>query len=566
MIGLYAHVNASKDHFDDVINASPPLEEPQEPPLRGTLYLLFLTLVLGGLQLTCKSRKIFILYYIREGTPYLLSLGLTKHYTSFVWIAAPLTGIIIQPLIGFFSDRSRSKFGRRRPFLVVGTLCVVISLIGLAYFKDIAFFFFSGHEKVAKNMTIIVSIIIVYLLDFSINIVQASSRALIIDMVPMVQQDLANAWASRMIGIFNVVGYLNGYLNLPKIAPALGNTEFKALSVIGSIVLIVCMAVTFFVAKEKRYFMESLFNFFKTIFSTIITLPSEILWICIIQFFAWIELISMVFKVSDSFLCKIFFGTTYVAEIYAEKYCNKYLKYPDHLYTKEKEYLLIEEATRYGSFAFCAFFYYFFIRNIFLSFIFFMDFWSFYFYFMHAFNHTSKINHFFFPLFVSGKKLFKYIFRLKFYNILQNINIQFLWTFGHFIFTLCMLSTILVKSITQATIIIALCGLSWAITLWAPFSLIAIQLSSNNQLHRSGTILGVHNIFITVPQVLSIIMVGIIFKLTGYKKFEDIIKCNDNMDYSFIWIFQISGISALIAMYLSFKIYTNDPSYERNKI
>ncbi|KTW31545.1 hypothetical protein T552_00186 [Pneumocystis carinii B80] len=530
MIGLYAHVNASKDHFDDVINASPPLEEPQEPPLRGTLYLLFLTLVLGGLQLTWSIE-------LGYGTPYLLSLGLTKHYTSFVWIAAPLTGIIIQPLIGFFSDRSRSKFGRRRPFLVVGTLCVVISLIGLAYFKDIAFFFFSGHEKVAKNMTIIVSIIIVYLLDFSINIVQASSRALIIDMVPMVQQDLANAWASRMIGIFNVVGYLNGYLNLPKIAPALGNTEFKALSVIGSIVLIVCMAVTFFVAKEKRYFMErdsefekipwwkSLFNFFKTIFSTIITLPSEILWICIIQFFAWIGWFPI-----------LFYGTTYVAEIYAEKYCNKYLKYPDHLYTKEKEYLLIEEATRYGSFAFL------------------------------LFSIISLFGTFFFPLFVSGKKLFKYIFRLKFYNILQNINIQFLWTFGHFIFTLCMLSTILVKSITQATIIIALCGLSWAITLWAPFSLIAIQLSSNNQLHRSGTILGVHNIFITVPQVLSIIMVGIIFKLTGYKKFEDIIKCNDNMDYSFIWIFQISGISALIAMYLSFKIYTNDPSYERNKI
>ncbi|QSL66869.1 hypothetical protein MERGE_001256 [Pneumocystis wakefieldiae] len=144
-------------------------------------------------------------------------------------------------------------------WVLFGPLGEQTGLIGLAYFKDIAFFFLSGYEKIAKTVTIVVSIVIVYLLDFSINIVQASSRALIIDMVPFVQQDLANAWASRMIGIFNVVGYLNGYLNLPKIAPVLGNTEFKALSLIGSIVLVVCTAITFFTAKEKRYFVQRQF-------------------------------------------------------------------------------------------------------------------------------------------------------------------------------------------------------------------------------------------------------------------------------------------------------------------
>ncbi|QSL66868.1 hypothetical protein MERGE_001255 [Pneumocystis wakefieldiae] len=229
-------------------------------------------------------------------------------------------------------------------------------------------------------------------------------------------------------------------------------------------------------------------------------------------------------------------GTTYVAEIYAEKYCSKFSRYPDRLYSPENEYLLIEEATRYGSFAFL------------------------------LFSIISLLGTFFFPLFISEKKLFKYILRAKCFSILEKINIHFLWTFGHFIFSLCMLSTILVRTTTQAVVIIALCGLSWAITLWAPFSLIAIELSSNNELHRSGTILGVHNTFVTIPQVLSIIMVGIIFKLTGYKKFEDIIKCRDNMDYSFIWIFQISGISSIIAMYLTFKLYTNDSSYERHGI
>ncbi|CCJ29163.1 unnamed protein product [Pneumocystis jirovecii] len=93
-----------------------------------------------------------------------------------------------------------------------------------------------------------------------------------------------------------------------------------------------------------------------------------------------------------------------------------------------------------------------------------------------------------------------------------------------------------------------------SITLWAPFSLISTELSLKNELHRSGTILGLHNIFISAPQVLSIIIAGIIFKFTGYKKFEDIVSCKSKMDYSLVWVFQISGIAALVAMYLSFKI------------
>lgn len=521
MIGLYTQVNTSKELFEEILQDSRTREETLTPPLRGTIYLFFLTLVLGGLQLTWSIE-------LGYGTPYLLSLGLTKHYTSFVWIAAPLTGIIMQPLVGFFSDRSRNPLGRRRPFLIVGTICVVISLIGLAYFKDVAFFFFSGYEKVAKNVTIITSIIIIYLLDFSINIVQASSRALIIDMVPMIQQDLANAWASRMIGIFNVVGYLNGYLNLPKIAPILGNTEFKALSLIGSVILVICTMITVFTAKEKRYLVQrdndfenvtwwnELISFFKTMFSTITSLPSEILWICMIQFFAWIGWFPI-----------LFYGTTYIAEIYAERYCSDYLKPLGRALSLEEKYLLIEEATRYGSFAFL------------------------------IFSIISLLGTLFFPLFISERKIFKYFCGMKCFNRLDKINVPFLWALSHLSFSLCMFFTIFAKTTVQAVIIISLCGLSWAITLWAPFSLIATELSSNSELHRSGTILGVHNIFITVPQVLSIIIAGIVFKLIGYKKFEDITTCKDNVDYSFVCVFQISGISALIAMYLTFKNSAN---------
>ncbi|KAG5437299.1 hypothetical protein PCANB_001092 [Pneumocystis canis] len=504
---MYAQVNTSKVSTDEL-------------PTRSTLYLISLTLVLGGLQLAWSVE-------LGYGTPYLFSLGLTKHATSLVWMAAPLTGTIMQPLIGFYSDRSTAGLGRRRPFLMLGTVSVILCLMGLAHFKDFASFFSGGHVKLERIIVITFSIVMIYLLDFSINIVQASSRALIIDMVPAEQQDTANAWASRMIGIFNVVGYMNGYLDLPKIAPVLGNTEFKALSFLSSIIFVFCASITFLTAREKQYvpqrehssmnttWLREFLNFFKTMFSTIVSLPSEILKICIIQFFAWIGELPV-----------LFYGTTYIAEIYAENYCSRHSGLSNDPFGSKDTYSLIEEVTRYGSFAFM------------------------------LFSIISLIGTLFFPVIASSeKKIIK--------RILDKIDIPSLWTIGHFLFSLCMLLTIFANSVPYAMAIIAICGLSWAITLWAPFSLIATELSSKNEFHRSGTILGLHNIFVTAPQVLSIIIAGIIFRFTGYRKFEDIITCKNQMDYSLVWVFQISGVATLIAMYLSCKIssgysYIND--------
>ncbi|KAG4305017.1 hypothetical protein PORY_001692 [Pneumocystis oryctolagi] len=289
-------------------------------------------------------------------------------------------------------------------------------------------------------------------------IVQASSRALIVDMVPVEQQDRANAWASRMIGIFNVLGYMNGYLDFPKIAPVFGNTEFKALSLISSGVLVLC-------------------------------------------------------------------GTTYIAEIYAENYCLRHSKSLDKPIDSDKMYSLIEDVTRYGSFGFM------------------------------LFSIVSLLGTLLFPVITSSeKKIMKRILGKKYFNIIDKCNISTLWTMSHLLFGLCMFLTIFGSSVPYAMTIIALCGLSWAVTLWAPFSLISIELSLRNELHRSGTILGLHNIFVSAPQVISIVIAGIIFKFKGYKEFEDVVTCKGKMDYSLVWVFQTSGIAALIAMYLSLKI------------
>ncbi|KAH9267170.1 hypothetical protein BASA83_010084 [Batrachochytrium salamandrivorans] len=121
--------------------------------------LIFLTICLAGVQFTWTVELAY-------GTPYLLSLGLAKSLTALVWIAGPLSGLLIQPIVGVYSDRSTFRFGRRRPFILVTTRG-------------------SESDEQIRNATILVAVVAFYFLDFSINAVQASCRALIVDISPL---------------------------------------------------------------------------------------------------------------------------------------------------------------------------------------------------------------------------------------------------------------------------------------------------------------------------------------------------------------------------------------------
>jgi len=70
-------------------------------------------------------------------TPYLLQLGLTKSQLSLVWIAGPLSGLIMQPIVGILADKSKSKYGRRRPVMVAGAVIVSICLLILGFTGEI---------------------------------------------------------------------------------------------------------------------------------------------------------------------------------------------------------------------------------------------------------------------------------------------------------------------------------------------------------------------------------------------------------------------------------------------
>jgi ABC-type Na+ efflux pump permease subunit len=101
-------------------------------------------------------------------TPYLLSLGLTKSTTSLVWVAGPLSGIIVQPIVGVVADESRSKWGRRRPFILVGAILSAICLLILGFTKEIVAFFIS-EPKAAQKFTMILAVVMIYAIDFAVN-------------------------------------------------------------------------------------------------------------------------------------------------------------------------------------------------------------------------------------------------------------------------------------------------------------------------------------------------------------------------------------------------------------
>lgn len=82
-------------------------------------------------------------------TPYLLQLGMTKSRLALVWVAGPLSGLIMQPVVGILADKSKSKYGRRRPVMIAGAVIVSFCLLVLGWTKEIVGMFVTDKELVS---------------------------------------------------------------------------------------------------------------------------------------------------------------------------------------------------------------------------------------------------------------------------------------------------------------------------------------------------------------------------------------------------------------------------------
>jgi solute carrier family 45 protein 1/2/4 len=200
---------------------------------------------------------------------------------SLVWNVGPISGIICQPIVGVLADRNTSRFGRRRPVLFWGSICVAAALLGLGWTREITGVFVAEGGG-GETLTIVLAVLMIYVVDFAVNAVQACCRALIVDTLPQAKQQHGSAWASRMIAVGNVAGYFAGMVDLRAVfGDVLGDSQFKQLMVVSAAALLLCVGITC-AAVEERVLLtrkdtgDGVRHMFAVIWNTLFHLPRNI--------------------------------------------------------------------------------------------------------------------------------------------------------------------------------------------------------------------------------------------------------------------------------------------------
>ena len=208
------------------------------------------------------------------------TLGAEKEDIPMLWIAAPLTGLLVQPIIGYLSDRTwHPKLGRRRPYFLIGAILSSLALFFVPY---------SPYLWVAAGF--------LWVLDASINISMEPFRALVADKLNDEQRSYGFVVQTLIIGIGTWIAS-----NLPWVVTKLGVSNeagpgvvppsVKIAFAIGAFVFISSILYTIFTTSEYPPDESKLENnqnsFVKDIFTSILEMPSTMKKLGIIQFFSW---------------------------------------------------------------------------------------------------------------------------------------------------------------------------------------------------------------------------------------------------------------------------------------
>ena len=135
------------------------------------------------------------------------TLGAAIDEIPLLWIAAPLTGLIVQPVVGYFSDRTWTRLGRRRPYFLAGAIMASLALLGMP-----------------NAPTLWVAAVMLWILDLSINISMEPFRAFVADNLSNEQRTTGFAMQSFFIGVGAVAGsllpwFLTNVLGIENTAP-----------------------------------------------------------------------------------------------------------------------------------------------------------------------------------------------------------------------------------------------------------------------------------------------------------------------------------------------------------
>ncbi len=237
----------------------------------------------------------------------LLTFGADLEHLSWFWLVAPMTGMIIQPIIGYFSDKTWNAFGRRRPYFLVGAIMTSIALVLMPNAPHLATWiapmFIGGG--------------LLMIMDASINISMEPFRALVADKLPDEQHTLGFSVQTLLIGIGAVAGswlpyILNNWLGMSNAAAVDGEVPTNVIwsFYIGAAVLISSIIWTVSTTKEypPEYYEEEPTN--KTAGEKEkFTIPKTMWQLLLVQFFSWFALFSMWVYTTPA-VAQHFYGTS----------------------------------------------------------------------------------------------------------------------------------------------------------------------------------------------------------------------------------------------------------------
>ncbi len=218
-------------------------------------------------------------------------LGASPDQIPLLWLAAPLTGLIVQPIVGYFSDNTWSpRFGRRKPYFFVGALFASLLLIAMPY-----------------SSTIWMAAGFLWILDASINISMEPFRALVADVLPKEQYTKGYTMQSFFIGLgavlsaalpwlfLNVLGYNS------EAEPGVIPDYVKMSFFVGAAAFFLAVMYTIFTTKEypPEYYedeeADEKIGYWQGLKKAFINMPEAFKKLAPVQFFSWMGLFLMWF-------------------------------------------------------------------------------------------------------------------------------------------------------------------------------------------------------------------------------------------------------------------------------
>jgi maltose/moltooligosaccharide transporter len=238
-------------------------------------------------------------------------LGAKEADIAVLWLAAPLTGLIVQPIIGYLSDRTWGALGRRRPYFLVGAILASLALIVMP-----------------NSSTVWMAAGLLWILDASVNITMEPFRAFVGDLLPAEQRKSGFAMQSLLIGLGAVLSSALPYMltngfgvsNEATVSSPIPPVV-KLAFYIGSAVFLA--AVLYTILTTREYPPEDMAAFqqmkaesagaghaIREIFGGIRSMPKTMRQLAVVQFFTWFALFCMWLYFVPAVATGIFHGQT----------------------------------------------------------------------------------------------------------------------------------------------------------------------------------------------------------------------------------------------------------------